>query len=93
MLSILEWILFLIFINKLLNDISSQFSNYADGTTIYSWLKGKSNQFDRGQADFKNDLQAIVNWRQETVNFNDSNTKILSFNRLGERLLAFYPHS
>lgn len=89
--SILGQKLFLIFINDIPYDISSQHGIFADGTTINSSLVHKGDLTDRMKmaADVQNDIKTVVNWG---INwhaiFNPSKTKLFSINHVRDPCLT-----
>lgn len=62
----------------------------AGGTTIYTCLNNKSDQFDKVMqaADLINNTPSVVKWAKEwLVNFNATNSKLLSVNHLRDLFL------
>lgn len=82
--------LFLIFINNLLNVLSSQQGIYAGDTSSYSCLsKSKRSKIVKLAAALKNDLQSVVKWGEKLfVKFNASKMKLPSFNHPREAFLT-----
>lgn len=78
---VLEFTLFLFFINNLFNVISSQLGICTNDTIIYSCLNSKSDRYDKVKptVTLENDLQLVVNCAKKLFNFNVYQTKLLFF--------------
>lgn len=86
---ILRHTLFLIFVNKLPDFITSQTGIYAEK---YLLLFDEFYKFKLA-ADLDNRLQSVVKWVKESiVNLNASKTKLFLFNYLKESILPFHHH-
>ena len=78
--SILDPMLFLLYINDLPDDVICDFAIYADDTTLYSKSDHASDLLQQLELELESDLQDTVNWgRKWLVDFYAGKSQLVSF--------------